>query len=108
MQDFKNTKDFRKTKIFDPIYDDPTYLSFFFMFDYYTEHSPLLNGDAVSYLKNVIGDTKRAESLENFIKILKKVNSEYPWFWQSFSGLETAKQYGNMADPYWEKIKQLT
>jgi len=107
MQDFKNTKDFRKTKIFDPIYDDPTYLSFFFMFDYYTEHSPLLNGDAVSYLKNVIGDTKRAESLENFIKILKKVNSEYPWFWQSVSGLETAKQYGNMADPYWGEDKAI-
>lgn len=107
MQDFKNTRDFRKMKIFDPIYDDPTYLSFFFMFDYYTEHSPLLNGDAVSYLKNVIGDTKRAESLENFIKILKKVNSEYPWFWQSVSGLETAKQYGNMADPYWGEDKAI-
>jgi hypothetical protein len=106
MQDFKNTRDFRKMKMLDPIYDDPTYLSFFFMFDFYTEHSPLLNGEAKAYLEDVLQDTTRAEALDNFIKILKKVNSEYPWFWQSVSGLETAKQY-DMLDPFWGEDKAI-
>ena len=107
MQDFKNINDFRKIRITDQLYEDPTYLTFFFMFDYYTEHSPLLNGEAEEYLKNVVGDTNRANSLANFIKILKKVNSEYPWFWQSVSGLETAKQYRGMMDPFWGEDKAI-
>lgn len=107
MQDFKNINDFRKIRIADQIHEDPTYLTFFFMFDYYTEHSPLLNGEAEEYLRNVVGDTNRADSLANFIKILKKVNSEYPWFWQSVSGLETAKQYRGMMDPFWGEDKAI-
>jgi len=100
MQDFRTTKDFRKIKLFDTMHEDPTYLSFFFMFDYYSDHSPLLNGMAEDYLRNVCQDDERADSLKNFIKILKKVNSQYPWFWQSVSGLEKTRQW-NMSDPFW-------
>lgn len=101
MQDYRTIKDFRKVRIFDQMYDDPTYLSFFFMFDYYSEESPLFNGEAKNYLKNVIQDEKRVKDLDNFIKILKKVNSEYPWFWQGVSGLEATRQYGKLAEPWW-------
>jgi hypothetical protein len=100
MQDFRTTKDFRKIKLFDTMHEDPTYLSFFFMFDYYSDHSPLLNGMAEDYLRNVCEDIERADSLKNFVKILKKVNSQYPWFWQSVSGLEKTRQW-NMKDPFW-------
>ena len=100
MQDYRTVKDFRKIRLFDQMYDDPTYLSFFFMFDYYSEESPLFNGEARNYLQNVIQDDERVIALDNFIKILKKVNSEYPWFWQSVSGLESTRQYGNLAEPW--------
>ena len=100
MQDYRNINDFRKTRVRDNFHEDPTYLSFFFMFDYYTSESPLFNGEAVDYLTNVVGDKQRAADLENFIKILKKLNNEYPWFWQSVSGLEVTKQYGNLQEPY--------
>jgi hypothetical protein len=101
MQDNKTTRDFRKGYIGSKMAEDPTYLTFFFMFDYYTENSPLFNGEAVRYLENVVGDEARANSLKNFIKILQRVNSEMPWFWQGVTGLEVTRQYGNLAAPFW-------
>ena len=101
MQDYRTVKDFRKGYKYSKMAEDPTYLSFFFMFDYYTEKSPLLNGQATSYLRNVAQDEEKAVHLENFIKILKRVNSEFPWFWQSVSGLEATKQYGKMEEPWY-------
>ena len=101
MQDFKSINDFRKGYRYSNMAEDPTYLSFFFMFDYYSEESPLFNGEALNYLRNVIQDEERATSLENFIKILKRVNSELPWFWQSVSGLDATRKYGKLAEPYW-------
>lgn len=106
MQDYRTIRDFRKVKLFDTMHEDPTYLSFFFMFDYYSDHSPLFNGAAVSYLRDVCGDEARATSLENFIKILKKVNSQYPWFWQGVTGLETTKEF-DMNDPFWGHDKAI-
>lgn len=100
MQDFRTIKDFRKGYKYSQMAEDPTYLSFFFMFDYYTENSPLLNGQATSYLRDVVGDEEKAVHLENFIKILKRVNSEFPWFWQSITGLEKTKQYGKLEEPW--------
>jgi len=100
MADFKTTKDFRKGRIFRGTHEDPTYLSFFIMFDYITHHSPLFNGEARHYLENVIGDQERVQHLDNFIKILKSVNEEMPWFWQSISGLDVSKKYGKMDDPF--------
>ena len=93
MQDNKTINDFRKGYRYDQMAEDPTYLTFFFMFDYYSADSPLLNGEAASYLRDVLGDEERARHLENFIKILSRVNAEYPWFWQGVSGLETTRQY---------------
>jgi hypothetical protein len=106
MQDYRTIRDFRKVKLFDQIHEDPTYLSFFFMFDYYSDHSPLLNGAAAEYLRNVVGSETRAKHLEDFIKILKKVNAQYPWFWQGVTGLETAKEYA-MNEPFWGEDKAI-
>lgn len=106
MQDFRTINDFRKIKLFDTMHEDPTYLSFFFMFDYYSDHSPLLNGRAVEYLRNVCEDEERAVSLENFIKILKKVNAQYPWFWQSVTGIEQTRQW-DMKEPFRGEDKEI-
>ena len=100
MADFKSTKDFRKGMISRGINEDPTYLSFLIMFDYYTENSPLFNGQARNYLQNVIGDETRVKYLDDFTKILKMLNQDMPWYWQSISGLDVAKTYGNMEDPF--------
>ena len=107
MQDNKTINDFRKGYRYDQMAEDPTYLTFFFMFDYYSADSPLLNGEATSYLRNVLGDEERARHLENFIKILSRVNAEYPWFWQGVSGLETTRQYDKLKDPFWGDDKAI-
>jgi len=107
MQDNKTINDFRKGYRYDQMAEDPTYLTFFFMFDYYSADSPLLNGEAASYLRNVLGDEERARHLENFIKILSRVNAEYPWFWQGVSGLETTRQYDKLQDPFWGNDKSI-
>lgn len=79
-------------------YGDPTFLSFFLLFDWYGPKSPLFNGDATNFLRNVIGDNNRADQLEKFKKYLKRINQEMPWFWQSINGLNAAYDYGKMDD----------
>lgn len=101
MADFGKINEFRKTTQLRKINEDPTYLSFFFLFDFIDrERSPLLSGAAEDYLRNVVGDTVRADLLARFKKLLRKINTELPWFWQSVSGLETSRIYGNMEDPW--------
>lgn len=100
MQDFKTSYDFRKGSKNSRFIEDPTYLTFFIMFDYYSEDSPLFNGEASNYLKNVVRDPIRVQALDNFIKILSRVNKDVPWFWQSITGLETTRAYGNLAEPW--------
>jgi len=100
MADFGKINEFRKTTQLRKINEDPTYLSFFFLFDSSREHSPLLSGVAEEYLRNVVGDTERADLLARFVKLLKKINTELPWFWQSVSGLETTRKYNKMEDPW--------
>lgn len=100
MSDFVSTDTFRKGRLHNKMHEDPTYLTFFFMFDWYSEESPLLSGEAEEYLRYVAGETDRADKLARFIKILKKLNTEMPWFWQSITGLETTRQYDKMADPF--------
>lgn len=84
-------------------YNDPTYLGFVFMFDWV--NSPLLNadelgiGNAVGYL-NRIGETLRANYLIQFIELLKSINYNTPWYWQSFEGGEEMWKYGGFKDPY--------
>ena len=98
---------FRKGARTRKIHEDPTYLSFMLLFhsDDKSEvaHSPLMNGEALSYLRNVVrtdlGDIY-AENLENFKRVLLKVNREMPWFWQGLKGIETAMTYGDMKEPW--------
>tara|TARA_B100001093_G_scaffold379307_1_gene364666 strand:+ start:5223 stop:6491 length:1269 start_codon:yes stop_codon:yes gene_type:complete len=94
-----NKNKFTKAKGGHP-YDEPTFLSFFLIFDWTGSGSPLFNGKAAAFLRDVYGDEARAQKLEQFIKYLKKINLEMPWFWQSITGLEAAHTYGALKDPY--------
>lgn len=105
MADFKTINDFRKGTVLRKINEDPTYLSFFFMFDNVDkEESPLLAGPAQEYLENVIradiGKTY-SQNLQNFQKVLFKINKELPWFWQNLTGLEGALTLGGMQEPWY-------
>jgi hypothetical protein len=100
MSDFKTPMDFRKGSYRKFPYQDPTYLSFALLFDFYDiESSPLLAGGAESFLRDLADRESdsfyydRLEDLKNFIKTLNEVNRELPWFWQSFKGLERLQQY---------------
>lgn len=94
-----NKNRFTKAKGGHP-YDEPTFLSFFLIFDWTGSGSPLFNGKAAAFLRDVYGDEARAQKLEQFVKYLKKINLEMPWFWQSITGLEAAHTYGALKDPY--------
>ena len=104
MSDHKHINEFRKGTILRKISEDPTYLSFFIMFDSVDrEHSPLLSGRAEEYLKKFVdGDKKtgHAAALHNFKKVLLKINKDMPWFWQKISGLELTQTYGKMQEPW--------
>jgi len=75
-------------------YQDPTYIGFklFFLFDQpesgLLSEEPLKN-TALGYL-TTIGDEKRAEYLKSFVRLLKGINSQTPWFFQSIEGLDEA------------------
>ena len=71
MADFGKINEFRKTTQLRKINEDPTYLSFFLLFDTSRENSPLLSGVAEEYLRNVVKDTERADLLARFVKLLK-------------------------------------
>lgn len=112
MSDFNHINEFRKGSVLRKISEDPTYLSFFFMFDTGNrEHSPLLSGPAEEFLETFVdggkdkdGKTLRgtnyAQNLKNFKDVLLKINREMPWFWQKVSGLELAETYGKMQEPW--------
>ena len=94
MADFGKQQDFRKGSILRKLHEDPTYLSFFLAFETSDrEGSPLLSGAAKDYLTKVLRadeGNKYAKHLENFQKVLMKINREMPWFWQSLAGIDTA------------------
>jgi hypothetical protein len=97
------------------LHEEPTLLSFFFLFH---KDSPLLSeGDgllsstnkfsagAVHHIKHVItpanpqyGELQLAR-LNSFRNILYKINNDMPWFWQSVSGLDTARLV-SFEDPF--------
>ncbi len=81
-------------------FDEPTFMSFFLLFDWSGPGSPLFNGEAAAFLKDVLGDAKRAKQLERFKKYLQRINMEMPWFWQSITGVDAAHTYGGLKDPY--------
>ena len=101
MSDFKTPMDFRKGSYRKYPYQDPTYLSFALLFDFYDiESSPLLAGGAENFLQKLVDEDKkgtfykeRLDDLQNFKKTLETINKELPWFWQSFKGLERLQQY---------------
>jgi len=79
-------------------YQDPTALGFQFLFDYIdVPGSPLLvdsedtPGTAMHYLKN-IGDEQRTIYLKKFIELLKIINKDSPWYWQSIEGVKEARE----------------
>ena len=114
MSDYKHINEFRKGTVLRKINEDPTYLSFFLMFDTVDrQHSPLLSGAAEDYLnlfidgKNPekmsepgVNGTEYGKSLENFKNVLLKINMQMPWFWQKISGLELTQTYGKMDEPW--------
>lgn len=98
------------------IHQEPTLLTFFFAFHW--EQSPLFSSvvdkplerhgvsdnfstTAKYYFKTTMGGsnneaiktagTNLALRHSTFVNILKKINSDMPWFWDSVSGLETAR-----------------
>lgn len=98
---------FRKGARTSKIHEDPTYLSFMFLFHFddrsEVAHSPLFNGEASDYLTKVVRTDVGAtydKNLQNFIRVLKKVNREMPWFWNGLKGIEKAMQYGDMSEPW--------
>ena len=103
MSDFREISDFRKGKKTGLQYNDPTYLSFIFMFNWHDKNSsPLLAGAAEDFIKyNLINGNsinkefyqERLEALKNFKIALKAINREYPWYWQGVSGLENLLKY---------------
>ena len=103
MSDFKNTQDFRKSKLSKHAYQDPTYLSFALMFDFAdSANSPFLSKPAEDFLFKLTEGAEnessefykeRLEALLNFKKALKTINQDMPWYWQGLSGLEKIQQY---------------
>jgi len=104
MSDFKHINEFRKGSISRKISEDPTYLSFFFMFDTVDrQHSPLFSGPAEEYLRDFVDahlGTTYALKLVAFKKVLLKINTEMPWFWQKVSGLEATQMHTDMKEPW--------
>ena len=105
--DFRNRNEFRKGSQIRLIDEDPTYLSFvlLFHFDDHPDvgHSPLLDGKAERYLRDVVRDDvgeQLGDNLKNFVRVLRKVNVEMPWFWQGLKGLDAALNYGDMTEPW--------
>ena len=98
MSDFKTPMDFRKGSYRKYPYQDPTFLSFALLFDFYDiESSPLLAGGAEAFLKPLADQdafyAERLNDLQNFIETLKVINKELPWFWKALKGLERLQQY---------------
>lgn len=105
--DFRNRNEFRKGSQIRLIDEDPTYLSFVLLFHFNDHpdvgHSPLLDGKAERYLRDVVRDDvgeQLGDNLKNFVRVLKKVNLEMPWFWQGLKGLDAAMNYGDMTEPW--------
>ena len=107
---YTNYNAFRKRSYERNPFEDPTYLSFTISFVYdkgagSSYHnmlgaSPLFNGKAYDYLKDFCMDDDRAYSLEKFTELLRNINSDMPWTWQSLSGLENTTKLNKMIEPF--------
>ena len=66
--------------------------------------SELTNPFTEKYLLETVGGEYGkglADNLNAFKKLLMKINTEMPWFWQTISGLEQSQIYEKLAEPYW-------
>lgn len=98
-------------------YQDPTILGYKVLFDFINIDSHLLVGPvddsideitsktdtventALHYLK-MRGEYERANYLYRFQKLLQKISSETPWYFQSLEGLDEAWKRMNEVDDY--------
>lgn len=79
-------------------YGDPTYLSFFLMFDW--EGSPLFNGTAEDFLRIVLKEEQRADKLARFKRLFQKLNREMPWYFYELEGLENVYKFDELKEAY--------
>ena len=79
-------------------YGDPTYLSFFLMFDW--GGSPLFNGAAEYFLREVLFEPERADKLARFTKLLQKLNREMPWYFYEIEGFENVYKFDSLKEAY--------
>lgn len=105
MSDFKNIKDFKKGSLRSYPYQDPTYLSFVILFDFFDrQNSPLLSRETEEYLQGLVGErpdySERLDALKNFKKALATINNAMPWYWQSIEGLDRLQKFDPLKN-YW-------
>jgi hypothetical protein len=103
------------------LHEEPTLVSFFFLFHFDSTvesesiSSPLFakatkdDGTPMKSARNFFANTlansapdyakDKLSRLDSFQNILKKVNTEMPWFFQTVTGLELARQY-NEEEPW--------
>lgn len=79
-------------------YGDPTYLSFFLMYDW--GKSPLFNGFAENFLREVLDEQERADKLVRFTKLLQKMNREMPWYCYELEGFDAVYKYNDLKNNY--------
>ena len=79
-------------------YGDPTYLSFFIMYDW--GRSNLFNGKAEAFLREVLEEPERADKLVRFTKLMKKMNSEMPWYCYAVEGVENIFKFNDLKTNY--------
>ena len=91
------------------LFQDPAYLGFKLSFVGIDdeEHGGLLGGasnkNSARYYLKQIGDDARFYMLDTFVKLLKDVNSSYPWYWQQVSGLDEAWKRMDISKPHFHK-----
>lgn len=80
-------------------HDEPTYLGFKIIFMFNSDNSPLFNlnenamQSAYSYLKNVVGDSARADAVKIMKEEFEFVSKRSPWYFQSVEGLNQAMSF---------------
>jgi len=79
-------------------YGDPTYLTFFMLFDW--GGSPLFNGKAEQFLREVLVEPERADSLVRFTQLLQKLNKEMPWYFYELEGFENIFKFDEFKEAY--------
>lgn len=118
----KNINNFHKGFLTTDRFSDPTYLGFKLVFDFNPvtrnpetgqTDDPLFSEDAglesaIRYLKST-GYPNRAIMLQEFKKLLQKINTDTPWYWQSLNGLNDIWkiEFGEAFNPFRGKDKAL-